>query len=139
LYQIEVYRKHSQTKIEESFYRVANKEGGKSLTWLIAEYYSSSGKPAPSVGYRLRESIPGKKDYYRDNGWEVVRVEEYSANIPTFDFDEIVVCYCEYKPLPSDEAWEKKSLRVAPNLDSFGRDEAEFESWKKSQVFSSLS
>ena len=54
--ELEKYRWLTETKVGESFYRVAN-AGVKSLIWTIAEHYDSSGKPSPAPGYGLTESV----------------------------------------------------------------------------------
>ena len=55
--ELEKYRSLTETKIGESFYRVAKAGSVKSLIWTIAEHYDSSGKPSPAPGYRLTESV----------------------------------------------------------------------------------
>ena len=133
---IALYRKATQTAIGDSFYRVANAGSVPSLINTIAEYYDSSGKPSPEVGYRLTETVPGDRDSFRDSGWEVVRVEEYTPDIPApygANFDSICICYCAYKPLAPDEVWTKKAHRLAPSLASFGGDEKAYQEWLETQ------
>ena len=81
--EIEKYRQHTETRVGQSFYRVANAGSVPSLITTIAEHYDSSGKPAPEIGYRLTETVPEDRDSFRDNGWEVVR-KENSSHCPLF-------------------------------------------------------
>lgn len=130
--EIEKYRRQTETRIGESFYRVANARSVPSLIKTIAEHYDCSDKPAPSPGYRLTETIPEDRESFRDSGWEVIRVEEYTSPDDA-EFDSICVCYCAYKPLEAEDQWTKKARRIAPSLDSFGGDKAAYEQWLESQ------
>ncbi|MCU0542521.1 MAG: hypothetical protein MUE44_10055 [Oscillatoriaceae cyanobacterium Prado104] len=128
--EIAKYRQETDTKIGESFYRVANAGSVPSLIDTIAEYYCSSNKPAPGPGYRLTETMPENREYFRDSGWEVVRVDEFISDIPSTcggGFDSIYICYCAYKPLTLDENWTKKAHRLPTSLDSFEGDEKAYE------------
>ncbi len=90
--EIDKYRQLTQTQQGESFYRVANARSVPSSIWTISEHYDSSGKPIPEPGYRLTETVPEHRDYFRDNGWEVVRVETYTPDIPApygAEFEEL--------------------------------------------------
>lgn len=130
------YRKETETEIGESFYRVANAGSVPSLIDTIAEHHDSSGKPAPVVGYRLTETVPDNREFFRDSGWEVIRVEEYTPELPPpygAGFDTICICYCAYKPLAPEDAWTKKAHRLAPSLASFGGDEAAYQKWLATQ------
>jgi hypothetical protein len=80
--EIEKYRQKTETQIGKSFYRIANVDSVPSLINTIAEHYDSSGKPAPAIGHRLMETVPQHRDSFRDSRWEVVRVEEYTPEIP---------------------------------------------------------
>ncbi len=132
--EIESYRRQTATKIGESFYRVGNVQSVPSLTRTIAEHYDATGKPAPEPGYRLTETVPEDRDSFRDNGWEVVRVESYVSDLPVGqEFSEIVICYCAYKPLAVEDSWTKKADRLAPSLDSFAGDEEAYQQWLASQ------
>ncbi len=134
--EIKKYRQQTETKIGESFYRVANAGSVPSLTTTIAEHYDASGKPIPEIGYRLTETDPEDRNSFRDNGWEVVRVEDYTPEIPPpygAEFDSICLCYCAYKPLAPEDAWTKKAHRIAPSLDSFGGDEQAYQKWLATQ------
>jgi hypothetical protein len=107
-----------------------------SLIDTIAEYYCSSNKPAPQLGYRLTETLPEDREYFRDSGWEVVRVDEFTAGIPSIDgggFDSIYICYCAYKPLTLEESWTKKAHRLPTSLDSFEGNEKAYEAWLRTQ------
>jgi hypothetical protein len=63
----------------------------------------------PEPGYRLREfhrieqfvdpKFPGASTHSRVGDWEVVRVEEYTPELPISDFEAIVICYCQYSPV----------------------------------------
>lgn len=131
--EIQKYRESTQTKIGESFYRVANAGSVSSLTKRIAEYYDCSGRPVPPIGYRLTETVPEDRDSFRDNGWEVIRVCEYPATDPESEFDSICICYCAYKPLNPEDEWTKKAHRLPVSIDSFGGDKAAFDRWQESQ------
>jgi hypothetical protein len=134
--EIEKYRQKTETQIGKSFYRIANVDSVPSLTNTIAEHYDSSGKPAPAIGHRLTETIPEDRDSFRDSGWEVVRVEEYTPEIPPpygAGFDTICICYCAYKPLAPENVWMKKAHRFAPSLTSFGGDEKAYQEWLATQ------
>lgn len=105
------YREISQTQLGESFYSVANADSVPVLTKTIAEHYDASEKSIPEPGYQLTETVPENPDLFRDNGWEVVRVESYFANSPNGQkLKEIAICYCAYKPLPLEASWTKKLI-----------------------------
>jgi len=130
--EIKKYREMTNTKVGESFYRVANADSVPSLINTIAEHHDSSTKPVPTVGHRLTETVPENRDCFRDNGWEVIRVEEYTPEIPVpygAEFDTICICYCAYKPLAPEDTWMKKAHRLAPSLISFGGDEKAYQEW----------
>lgn len=121
---------------KDNNYRIVNGIT-KSYTKILAEHYDSSGKLIPKPGDRLTESVPedGKTPtHFRDSGWEVMKVNEYSPEISApygAEFDAICLCYCEYKPL--DEPWIKAYHRLPASLDSFSGDEAAYTSWLKTQ------
>ena len=79
------------------------------FTFILAEHYDSSNSPLPEPGYRLREyhrieqfvdpKFPGASTHSRVGDWEVVRVEKYTTDLPTTEFEEIVICYCQYSPV----------------------------------------
>lgn len=142
--ELEKYRSLTATKVGESFYRVANAGSVKSLIWTIAEHYDSSGKPSPVPGERLTESVivssdldpifPSASTHFRDSGWEVVKVHEYTPEIPApygAEFDSICICYCAYKPI--DNPPMKQYKRAPVTVDSFGGDRAAFDRWLESQ------
>ncbi|MBF2029226.1 MAG: hypothetical protein IGS48_21110 [Oscillatoriales cyanobacterium C42_A2020_001] len=134
--EIQKYRSETATTVGESFYRVANAGSVPSLIDTIAEHYCSSNKPVPEPGYRLTETVPDDQESFRDSGWEVVRVDEYTPDIPYpqgAEFGSIYICYCAYKPLAPEDTWTKKAHRIAPSLDSFGGDKAAYEKWLESQ------
>ena len=94
-------------------------------TALLAEHFDSSDRPLPQPGYRLREyhrieqfvnnRFPGASTHSRVGDWEVARVEEYTPELPTGEFDSIVICYCQYVPIttPLEPLPE---IQVAPEL-----------------------
>ncbi|MEG4918072.1 hypothetical protein [Microcoleus sp. B7-D4] len=142
--ELEKYRSLTETKVGESFYRVANAGSVKSLIWTIAEHYDSSGKPSPAPGYRLTESVivesaiapmfPTASTHFRDSGWEVVKVHEYTPEIPApygAEFDSICICYCAYKPI--ENAPLKQYERSPVTLDSFAGDRTAYDRWLESQ------
>ncbi len=134
--EIAKYRQETETQIGKSFYRIANVGSVPSLIDTIAEHYDSSSKPAPAIGHRLTETVPENRDSFRDSGWEVVRVEEYTPEIPPpygAGFDTICICYCAYKPLTPEDVWMKKAHRFAPSLASFGGDEKAYQEWLATQ------
>jgi len=79
------------------------------ITDILAEHYDSSTRPLPEPGYRLKEyhkieqfvdpQFPGASTHSRVGDWEVVKVEEYSQEIPMSNFETIVICYCRYSPV----------------------------------------
>lgn len=142
--ELQKYREQTNTQMGEGFYRVSNPGSVHSLTWTLAEHYDSSGKPAPEPGYRLTESVfvpeaadatfPNAATHYRDNGWEVVRVHEYTPDIPPpygAEFDAICICYCAYKPI--ENAPLKQSHRMPVSLESFGGNQEAYDRWLMSQ------
>ncbi|OLP17448.1 hypothetical protein BST81_16800 [Leptolyngbya sp. 'hensonii'] len=134
--EIENYRRETETQIGQSFYRIANAGSVPSLINTIAEHHDSSSKPAPTAGYRLKETVPEDHECFRDSGWEVIRVEEYTPEIPPpygAGFDAICICYCAYKPLAPKDAWVKKAHRLVPSIASFGGDEKAYQAWLASQ------
>jgi hypothetical protein len=134
--ELKKYRQETETSIGSSFYRVANTGSVKALSDTIAEHHDSSNQALPSPGDRLTETVPDDRDSFRDNGWEVVRVEEYTPDIPPpygAGFDTICICYCVYKPLPIEDQWTKKSRRSEVSIDSFGGDVTAYEAWLMTQ------
>ncbi|NET39003.1 MAG: hypothetical protein F6K19_44690 [Cyanothece sp. SIO1E1] len=110
------------------------------LTDILAQHFDSSDIPTPEPGDRLSESkkleghqdsmFPDSPTHYREGDWQVKRVEEYTPELPTSEFDLIVICYCVYAPIEPD--WQP--LRRMPvSLDSFGGDTEAFEAWQQSQ------
>ncbi len=79
------------------------------ITDILAEHFDSSKRPIPQPGYRLREyhrieqfvdpRFPGASTHSRVGDWEVTRVEEYTPEMPTSEFEAIVICYCRYSPV----------------------------------------
>ncbi|GAB4186097.1 MAG: hypothetical protein Fur006_25120 [Coleofasciculaceae cyanobacterium] len=79
------------------------------FTFILAEHYDSSNSPLPEPGYRLREyhrieqfvdsRFPGASTHSRIGDWEVVRVETYTPDLPTTEFETIAICYCQYSPV----------------------------------------
>lgn len=110
---------------------------------ILRQYFDYSNQPAPSTGYRLKEfktdggtasfDHQGGVTHHRLSDWRVARAETYVANTGYEAFDEVVVAYCEYSPLPDEEnPWiEMAPARVT--VDSFGGNEKAFEEWKHAQ------
>jgi hypothetical protein len=112
-----------------------------SLTKTLAEYLDCSDQGLPEPGYRPTEYIrveqfvdpayPGASTHYRAGDWEVTRVETYTPDVPTGEFDIIAVCYCKYNPINT-------SLKPMPerqvSLDSFGGDNEAYEHWLAAQT-----
>lgn len=79
------------------------------ITDILAEHFDSSNSPLPEPGYRLREyhrieqfvdpRFPGASTHSRVGDWEVVRVETYTPDLPTTEFETIAICYCQYSPV----------------------------------------
>ena len=63
----------------------------------------------------------------------MTRVDTYAANTGFEEFDEVVVAYCEYAPLPEEENPWRKSQVGQITVDSFGGDVAAYEAWKAQQ------
>ena len=81
----------------------------RAITDILAEHFDSSNSPLPEPGYRLREyhrieqfvdpRFPGASTHSRVGDWEVVRVEEYTPDLPTSEFETVAICYCQYSPV----------------------------------------
>lgn len=81
----------------------------EAYTSILAEHYDASNSPLPQPGYRLREyhnierfadkQFPHASTHSRVGDWEVIKVEEYTPEIPTADFESVVICYCRYSPV----------------------------------------
>jgi hypothetical protein len=112
-----------------------------SLTRTLFEHYDCSDKALPEPGYRPPEfiavdqftdpSYPQATTHYRESDWEVVRVEDYTPDIPLgTDFDMIVICYCKYSPInaPLNPMPERQV-----SLDSFGGDQEAYKQWLETQ------
>lgn len=107
----------------------------QSLTRILAEQFDSSNGKIPEPGYRpfeflkLDNSDPlGGKTHYRKSDWEVTKVETYTPDIPLGEFDEIVVCFCQYNPI--DAALQLMPERqVSP--DSFDGDKEAYQQWRE--------
>lgn len=113
-------------------------------TDILAQHLDYSNKPVPQTGYRLMEfktddtsatfDHQGGVTHRRFSPWQVTRVDEYVANTGQELMDEVVVCYCNYVPLPEqDNPW----VEVAPALvsvESFGGDVAAYEAWRATQA-----
>ena len=109
-----------------------------SLTGILAEHYDFTGGNAPTIGYRISETKcdpktasldhHGSTTHYRPSPWKVVSAQEYVPNIPDLqDYSEIVICYCDYDPLPDeDNPWVEYG-RAIVSPDSFGEDRAAFD------------
>ena len=128
----------SQTGWEQR-YRVNN--GHESLTDILAEEFDSSGRPIPNVGDRVFEMVkvpgfedqrfPGASTHYRYGDWEVVRVEEYTPDIPVgMAFSTIVLCFCRYAPVATPL---KPLPPIQVSAASFGGDEQAYQDWLESQ------
>ncbi len=109
------------------------------LTEILTEHWDYSGKDAPSVGYRPSISkteeteTNGWPDTYSAPGdWVVKRVETYIAD-SSAEYNEIVVCYCDYEPIPEgDRTWKYIPVAEVTALNFGDGTEAEeaFEKWK---------
>jgi len=79
-------------------------------TRTIAENFYSDSE-TPKVGDRVTKFDPFKETdpnsppchpEYKSGDWEVIRVEEYTPEIPgetVTEFDSIYICYCKYSPI----------------------------------------
>ena len=91
---------------------------------LLAQYYDSSDSPAPDEGYRLSSYKQAEVDgvtrntHHRPGPWSVETVESYLPDLPMgTEFGEVVICTCDYTPLPDDEnPWVELIQRQAPEL-----------------------
>ncbi|MFM7428181.1 MAG: hypothetical protein ACKO7W_24820 [Elainella sp.] len=127
-------------KSDKTDWRNRKLQHTQALTWILAEYWDSSDKPIPEPGYRPLEFIRvdalhdpaqhGHSTHYRAGDWEVTRVETYSPDLPMGEFDQIVICYCQYSPLnaPLHPMPERQI-----SADSFGGDKAAYEQWLAAQ------
>ncbi len=110
-----------------------------SATDILAEWYLRAETSAPNIGDRLLEFAHidenGVVDLTRSKGsthqrlgdWQVTRVEEYVANLPVGqDYEEIVVCYCQYVPIEPN--W-KSIPKTIVSVDSFEGDRSAFQTW----------
>lgn len=95
------------------------------LTDILAEHFDSSNRPIPQPGYRFREfhriekfadpKFPAASTHSRVGDWEVVRVQTYSEDLPSSDFETIVVCYCRFAPV-NTPLEPMPQIQVAPQL-----------------------
>ena len=105
----------------------------------------TGSKPAPEPGYRLSETkrdvatakvyhLDDSDTHYRPGPWVVDSVESYLPDLPIgTEFTEIVVCQCEYSPLPdADNPWKEYNAPVV-HPDAFGGDTEAFEAFKQSE------
>ncbi|CDM95577.1 MAG: hypothetical protein P5702_14775 [Limnospira sp. PMC 1291.21] len=110
------------------------------LTRILAEHFDSSDQPIPELGYRPREFVRidglhnptehGYSTHYRQGDWEVTRVESYTPDVSTAEFDMIVICFCKYSPV-NGPVQPMPERRVS--IDSFAGDEKGLEQWHESQ------
>ena len=116
---------------------------GGAVSDILAQHLDYSSRPTPSQGYRLLEhkhdndaatfDHQGGVTHQRLSPWRVVRVEDYVANTGLESFDEIVITYCEYLPLPKlENPWEE-TAPAQVTVDSFDGDIEAFETWKQTQ------
>ncbi len=115
-----------------------------SVTSLLAEYYCCSGQSAPSLGYRLDEfkhdnaaatfDHQGGVTHHRHSPWLVSQVEEYVANTGLEALGEVVICLCDYSPLPEEENPWVETAPPQVSLDSFDGDAAAYGAWQRSQA-----
>jgi hypothetical protein len=95
------------------------------LTDILAEHFDSSNRPIPQPGYRFPEfhriekfadpKFPAANTHSRVGDWEVVRVQTYSEDVPSSDFETIVVCYCRFAPV-NTPLEPMPQIQVAPQL-----------------------
>ncbi len=79
------------------------------MTDILAEHFDSGARSLPEPGYRLREyhrimqfadeRFPDASTHSRVGDWEVIRVEEYTPEMPISEFESIIMCYCKYSPV----------------------------------------
>lgn len=107
-------------------------------TSILAEHFYTD-KPIPKTGDRVLEFVkvpgyedvnfPGTSTHYRYGDWEIVKVEEYTPEIPVSVFDSIVICYCRYSPItPVLEPLPPVQISV----DSFGGKEEAYSEYLNS-------
>ncbi len=123
----------------ENRYRI--RDDHKSYTDILAEEFDSSGRPIPKPGDRVLELVkvpgfedprfPGASTHHRDGDWEVVRVEEYTPEIPVgMAFSTIVLCFCKYNPVPTPL---KPLPPIQVSADSFGGDKDAYQAYLETQ------
>ena len=104
---------------------------------ILAQHLDYSDGPAPKPGDRLNEHQGNghlQAGSWRPGPWRVVSVEEYPGNTGQESFAEVVICSCEYAPLPDEvNPWNLSQLGQ-PSLESFGGDVAAYEAWKARQM-----
>lgn len=112
----------------------------QALTRILAEHLDYSDRPIPAPGYRPKEFIRvdalhnptehGYSTHYRTGEWEVSRVETYTPDVPTSEYEVLVICYCKYSPINAP-------LNPMPDrqvsLESFGGDETAYQQWLDSR------
>jgi hypothetical protein len=61
----------------------------------------------PKIGDRLGESkrFADGEIYHRQSDWLVAKVQSYPAVGEDCDWDEIILCYCQFEPIESK--WER--------------------------------
>lgn len=106
---------------------------------IITEHWDYSGKEAPKPGYRpsisktMNSTTNGWPDSYSGPGdWVVKKVETYVAD-SSAEFNKVVVCVCDYEPIPEEERpWTYIPVAevTALNFGDGPEAEAQFEQWK---------
>lgn len=77
-------------------------------TYLLHEEMDySSNRTILKIGDLLGESkrFPDGEIYHRQSDWAIVKVQRYPAVGEDCDWDEIVLCYCQFEPIESQ--WER--------------------------------
>jgi hypothetical protein len=104
---------------------------------ILAQHLDYSDGPSPEPGDRLPEHCGNghlQASSSRPGPWRVVAVDEYVGNTGCEPFDSVVICSCEYAPIPDEEnLWSQNQLGQV-SLDSFGGDAAAYENWKSKQA-----
>jgi len=77
-------------------------------TYLLHEEMDySRNRTIPKIGDRLGESkrFADGEIYHRQSDWLVAKVQSYPAVGEDCDWDEIILCYCQFEPIESQ--WER--------------------------------
>jgi hypothetical protein len=104
---------------------------------ILCQYLDYADSAPPKVGDRTQEFRGNghlKASSSRWSPWQVIKVEEYVANTGLEEFSEVLICTCEYAPLPEQENAWREGYAGPVTVENFGGDVEAFEAWQRSQT-----